>query len=362
MMSLYRRFRIRNAFMEAREEMYEKMIEELDKENGGSKRAETLSALFVAWTERQSKRNKWLAAAYASIAYKMNSEGRSLSDTLRHLVPFEERMVIWGGEQKGELVESLQHVLRIKRTLEEMKANSRAALMQPIHGAANVFGTSLLLGLWVWPDLMSAIPAEFWPAWTKPSIAFDLWFARNWPVLGIVAPVLYSYYYTLSRWTGRGRQIADRVFPWATYREEQSNVLLTTLAGLLSNKFTITHACEEIRAQASPYLRWHLNRITPRIEELGDEALKAFDTGLVSRAVMDRLEDAKRTRDLDKTIQHVGDKSLAAMVRISKRYAQGVSLVASSLFVGLFLYSAAVQLIGTQDATQAYSAKMQRVR
>lgn len=375
MMRLYRRFRIRNAFMEAREEMYEKMIEELDKENGGGKRTETLSALFVAWAERQSdtqprtsrsrktKRNKWLAAAYTSIAYKMNSEGRSLSDALLHLIPFEERMVIWGGEQKGELVESLHHVLRIKRTLEEMKANTRAALMQPIHGAANVFGTALLLGLWVWPDMMNSIPSEFWPGWTKPSIAFDLWFARNWPVLGIVAPLLYAYYYTLPRWTGQSRQIVDRVFPWATYREEQSNVLLTTLAGLLSNsKFTITHACEEIRAQASPYLRWHLNRITPQIEVLGDEALKAFDTGLISSAVMDRLEDAKRTRDLDRTIQHVGDRSLAAMVRISKRYAQYVSAIASFVFVILFLYSAAVQLMGTQNASQAYAAKLQRAR
>lgn len=360
MMNVYRRFRIRNAFMEAREDMYEKLIEELEKD--GSKRSETLSALFGAWAKRQSKRNKWLAAAYSSIEYKMNSDGRSLSETLRNLIPFEECMVIWGGEQKGELVESLHHVLRIKRTLEEMKANSRAALMQPIHGAANVFGTALLLGLWVWPDMMNAIPVEFWPSWTKPSIAFDLWFARNWPVIGILAPVLYAYHYTLSRWTGRSRQIADRVFPWATYREEQANVLLTTLAGLLSNKFTITHACEEIRAQASPYLRWHLNRITPQIEVLGDDALKAFNTGLVSRAVMDRLEDAKRTRDLDKTIQHVGDKSLAAMVRIAKQYAQGVSKIASFVFVMLFLYSAAVQLIGTQNASQAYAAKLQRAR
>ena len=58
----------------------------------------------------------------------------------------------------------------------------------------------------------------------------------------------------------------------------------------------------------------------------------------------------------------MGDKSLTAMVRIAKRYAQGVSMMASTFFVVLFLYSAAVQLIGTQDASQAYGAKLQRVR
>lgn len=360
MMGFYRRFRIRFAFMSAREELYEKLIEELERDS--AKRTETLSALFGAWAERESRRNKWLAAALSSIAQKMNNEGYSLSVTLHHLVPFEERMVIWGGEQKGELVESLRQALRIKSTLEQMKSNTRAAMAQPLYGFLNVFVTALVLGFLVWPDLMQSIPAEYWPEWTRPSIAFDLWIARNWPVLGILAPGLYLYFYSLPRWTGRSRQIADSVFPWAVYREEQSNVLLTTLAGLLRNKFTITDACEEIRNRSTPYLRWHLNRIIPGIERLGDKGLMAFDTGLISRAVMDRLEDAKRTRDLDKTIQHVGDKALESMVRIAKRYAQSVSMIASGGFMLLFLYSAAVQLVGTQDASQAYGAKLQRAR
>ena len=360
MMGFWRRYRIRSSFMAVREEVYEKMIEELEKD--GAKRTETLSALFRAWADRESKRNRRLAAAHSSIAQKMNEEGRPLSETLRYLVPFEERMVIWGGEQKGELVGALGQALRIKRTLEEMKTNSRAATLQPLGGFANVFITALVLGFMVWPDLIAAIPLEYWPAWALPSISFDMWLARNWPVIGVIAPVLYTYYYTLPRWTGRARQAFDRVFPWAAYREEQANILLTTLAGLVGNKFTIPDACEEIRARSTPYLRWHLNRIIPLIPQLGEDALKAFDTGLISRQVMDRLEDAKRTRDLDRTIQHVGDKSLAAMVRIAKRYAEGVSMVASSIFVGLFLYSAAVQLIATQEASDKYGAKMARPR
>lgn len=365
MMSLYRRFRVRWAFRSAREDLYEKLLEELGKE--GAKRTETLSALFAAWAQREAKRDdwlgrsKWLAVAHASIANKMNNEGQTLSETLKNLVPFEERMVIWGGEQRGQLVPSLQHALRIKRILEEMKSNTRAALQQPAVGAFNVFITSFILGIFVWPDLLRSIPSQFWPGWAMPSISFDLWFARNWPVLGLIAPMLYLYFYTLSRWTGRTRAIADKIFPWAIYREEQANVLLTTLAGLLNNNFTIPHACEEMRIRSTPYLRWHLNRIVPQLEVLGDEALRALDTGLISRSVMDRLEDSKRNRDLAGTVQHVGDKSLAAMVRTAKRYAAVVSTIVSLFFVLLFLYSAAVQLIGTQTASDAYGHKLQRM-
>lgn len=358
MIGLYRRFRIKMAFNAAREELYEKLIEELQKD--GAKRTDTTSALFDSWAEREMTRNKWLASSYLSIANKMNHEGKSLSDTLQHLVPFEERMVIWGGEQRGQLVPALEQALRIKQTLQDMKTNTRTAVRQPLFAAVQLFLTSFIIGGWVWPDMVRTIPFKFWPGWAVPSVSFDLWFARNWPILGIVVPMLYLYFYTLPRWTGRSRQIADRIFPWATYREEQANVLLTTLAGLLNNKFTIPHACEEIRVRSTPYLRWHLNRIVPQLTELGDNALKAFDTGLISRPVMDRLEDAKRTRDLDKTIQHVGDKALAAMVRTAKRFAEASSMLISLIFILFFLYSAGVQLIGTQQASDKYVGQLMR--
>lgn len=355
----YRRYKIRSEFLHAREDMYEKLIEELAKDGG--KRTETLSALFGGWAIREAKRNKWLASAYNSIANKMNNEGQSLSETLHYLVPFEERMIIWSGEAKGDLVASIEQALRVKRTLEEMKKNSRTALMQPAAHGLNFFLTSFVMGAWVWPDMIKAIAQSFWPAWTIPSIMLDLWFAKNWPIIGILAPVIYLYFYTLPKWTGKSRRIADKIVPWSIYRSEQENVLLTTLAGLVKNKFTIQHACEEMRVRSTPYLRWHLNRIIPQLEALGDDALKAFDTGLISRSVMDRLEDAKRTRDLDMTIQHVGDKALASMVRVAKIYAETISILVSLVFVFLFLYAAAVQFIGTQSASNAFAAKSTRM-
>jgi hypothetical protein len=212
--------------------------------------------------------------------------------------------------------------------------------------------------------MMRDVREEFWPAWALPSIYWDMWIARNWPVLGIVFVLLVAYVYTLPRWTGRSRQFFDRIPPWSTYRNQNANILLTTLAGLLANKVLIKEALEQIRDRSTPYMRWHLNRIIPRTEGKGTDGkggdgLAAFDTGLLSQAIIDRLEDASRTRDLDKTIVHVGDKALESLVKFVKVRAHFVSTIGALIVACLFLYSSAVQLIATQQATDAYAVKLQ---
>jgi type II secretory pathway component PulF len=356
MIGAIQRFFIKNAFFEERESIYERVAEEM--EGDGAKRMLTISEMFAGWAERDGKRQKGVAVAYASVANKINNTGCGLADAIAHLVPFEERMLIWAGEQNGKLPEALRSAIRIKIALAEMKDAVNAALAQPVFGFVGVVLTSWFMGSQLWPDMLRSINESYWPRWALPAIYFDLWITKNWPVLFIVGILIAVYHYSLPRWTGRVRHFVDRFPPYSVYREENANILLTTLAGFLSNRFVITDACIEINKKATPYLRWHLNRIIPRIEAEGDNVLEAFNTGLLSRAVIDRLEDAKRTRDLDKTIIHVGDKALSSLVRIVKLRANILNTVGTAV-VGIFvLYSAAVQLIATQDATNKYTSQL----
>jgi len=360
MMSLLRRLMIRNAFHEAREDIYESLAEELKKDS--AKRTETISATFEAWARRDAKRKLPIAIAHASIVRRLNDNGDSFADAIGPLIPFEERMIIWAGEHNGELSTALLHAVRVKNALSEMKDAVRAAVAQPAFGFLGVLFTSAMLGVLLWPEMLRDIKPQYWPGWALPGIYWDLWLARNWPVLGIIGILIGAYYYTLPRWTGRSRQWIDRFPPWSAYREENANVLLTTLAGFLSNRFVITDACEKIRERATPYLRWHLNQIIPKIEGKGESALEAFNTGLLSRPILDRLQDANRTRDLDKTIIHVGDKALKALVRHVKARANIINTLGSLIVAVFFLYSAAVQLIATQDATDRYASHLQSGR
>jgi type II secretory pathway component PulF len=352
-----KRWYVRNALLENREVIFENLTDEVARDS--AKRTDTISGVFSAWAARDSARRLAIAHAYSSIARRMNEGGSSFADAIGPMIPFEEHMVIWAGEQNGQIELALKQATRIKQLLEKMKDSVRAAILQPIAQFLGVLLTSLLMGTLMWPDMLRDLKDEFWPTWAKPAIYFDLWVARNWPALGIVLILLVLYHYTLPRWTGRSRQLFDRLPPWSTYRNESANVVLTSLASFLSNGFLIKSALEQIRDKATPYLRWHLNRIIPRIDVKGADAIGALNTGLFSQAVLDRLEDASRTRDLDNTIIHVGDKSLESLIKLVTIRAQVVSTIGTVIIYTFFVYSASVQLIGTTQATQAYIKKLQ---
>lgn len=357
MFEFYKRFQVKNAFYEQRENIYEMLADEVTKD--AAKRTDTISSIFAAWAKRDSARGLRIAIAYSAIVRRMNDGGSSFADAIGPLIPFEEQMLIWAGEKTGKLDAALRQAVRVKRLLGGMKDAVRAAIVQPLFSFFGVLFTSFFMGKMLWPGMLRDIRPEFWPGWALPSIYFDMWIARNWPAIAIIFVLIWVYHYTLPRWTGRWRHFFDKIPPWSTYRDENANILLTTLAGLLTNKLVITEALEQIRDRATPYLRWHLNRIIPKIEGKGADALAAFNTGLISQSIVDRLDDASRTRDLDATIVHVGDKALDALVHHVKVRAHVVSTIGALLVSCCFLYSAAVQLIATQQATEAYAAKLQ---
>jgi len=352
MIHFIHRWRVRNAFHEQREDIYESLADEVASET--AKRTDTLSAVFATWQERDAARGLPIASAYGSIVRRMNDAGSSFADAIGTLIPFEERMLLWAGEQSGQLGPAFIQAVRIKNLLGNMKDAVRAAILQPVFNFIGVLLTSFFMGKILWPGMLRDLREEYWPTWALPSIYWDLWIARNWPFLGIMLILLAAYHYTLPRWTGRSRQLFDRIPPWSTYRNENANTLLTTLASLLANGFIITDALEQIRDRSTPYLRWHLNRIIPKIEAKGADWISAFNTGLLSQPIRDRLVDASRTRDLDRTLIHVGDKALESLVKHVKIRAHTVSTIGTLIVSLFFIYAAAVQMIATQQATEAY--------
>ena len=72
---------------------------------------------------------------------------------------------------------------------------------------------------------------------------------------------------------------------------------------------------------STPYLRWHLALMQQRIKIHGNDPIKAFETGLFSRAILDRLGDTLRTRSPDEALSHIGTKSLDAIVRLVRQSA-----------------------------------------
>lgn len=353
MIRILRRLWIKSQFRDTRESIYETLIAELSKD--GARRSETISATFEAWAARDRARKLSVAAAHSSIAARMNINGMSFAESLADLVPLEEQLVIWAGEQTGNLVTGIEQALRVKTAMQKMKEHVREAILQPLLQLGGFVLTCVLFGSALWPKLLPAIPLVYFDDWAKPGIYLDLWLAKNWPLLAILFVATVLYLYALPRWTGRVRNFFDRFPPWSSYRNQTANIVLTTLAGFIANGMVITDACRAIRDRAPPYMRWQLNRIIPNIDK-GEDALDAFYTGLFSREIVDRLQDARRTRDLDKTIVHVGYQSLSGLVRLVARQAAALNNIGRGFAALLMIYSMAIQLLAVQDATDRYTS------
>jgi hypothetical protein len=126
----------------------------------------------------------------------------------------------------------------------------------------------------------------------------------------------------------------------------------------MENGKMLPEALTMIADGSPPYLRWHAEIIKKRINSFGEDAIRAFDTGLFSRPILDRLDDAARSKGLIQALTSLGDRSLDSIVRIVKLNAHIVNSI-GLVVVGLFFaYSVAVQLIGVQNASDRYMSSI----
>lgn len=349
----------KRAFMQVRADVYEIIASQLT--DAGSRRIETLAETFAAWARRDSARGHSVAAVYHAIEQRLR-KGQSFSSALKGFVPTEEIMLIDAGEASGRLAESFQAALASQSADAEMRGAMAGAMLQPIFNFLGFFVSSIALGKMLWPELMATFAEEFWPSWCLPLIKWDLWLADNWSITALILVLLPAYYYTLPRWYGRTRQIADHIAPWSLYRDRNASRLLVIIAGLIRAGMKVDDALERVRKASTPYMRWHLSVMLKRMQVHANEPIRAFETGLFSRPILDRLADAMRTRAPDEALSLMGDRSLQAIIKLVKRSAAFANSVCMLLIGLLFAYSIAVQVIGAQDASSAFTTNLTSVK
>lgn len=345
----------KRAFMSVRADVYEIIISQLT--DAGSRRIETLAETFAAWAKRDAERGQSVAAVYKAIEQRLR-KGQPFSAALKGFVPDEERMLIDAGEASGRLADSFRAALSSQQADAEMRGAMAGAMLQPIFNFLGLVATSVALGAMLWPELMATFAEKYWPAWCLPLIKSNVWLANNWTVLTLLILLLPAYYYALPRWSGRSRQFADHMPPWSLYRDRNASRLLVIVAGLIRAGMTVDAALERVKKSSSPYMRWHLSVMIRRLQMYSNDPIKAFETGLFSRPILDRLGDAMRTQSPDEALSFMGDRSLQAIIKLVKRAAASANVVCMAIIGLLFAYSIAVQVIGAQEASSAFTTEM----
>lgn len=348
-------WRAKRAFLKVRADVYESLASQLT--DAGSRRVETLAETFGAWAKRDSARGLRVAAVYAAIEQRLR-KGNSFAGSLKGFVPKEETMLIDAGEASGRLAQAFRAALTSQSANDEMRGTMAGAMMQPAFNFVGLVVSSIVLGNMLWPDLLATFDAKYWPTWCMPLIESNIWLANNWPLSLVALLALPAYYLSLPRWTGRSRQFFDRIPPWSLYRDRNASGLLVILAGLIRAGLTVDDAIDRVRKSSTPYMRWHLALMLTRLQTHSNDPIKAFETGLFSRPILDRLADALRTRAPDEALSLMGEKSLQAILRMVAKAAAAANSICMLVIGLLFAYSIAAQVIGAQDASSAFVTDM----
>lgn len=342
-------------FRANRFEIYEQLLAKLDPT--GRSAVQSLSEIFHEWAVREKKRNDSLQYVYAYIR-RQTEKGVSLAEALRPFVDNEEYLVLAGGEVGGNLRESIRKLLANAEARQQMTDAVMSAMWVPASGFLAVLVMSVVLGAFLWPDFVRAIPDRFWADWTKPCLVVQIWLGKHWPVSLFALVLVGLYFATLSRWTGPTREMFDKFPPWSIHKGRLAANVLTTIAALVSSGMTVRESFVMVKERASPYLRWHVSRIVRRYDSPGIEGVSALRTGFFSQRMMDRVEDAAAGRSFDETLQDVGDRSLKLIVRTLKGQSVAASLVLVIIAGLLLTYITAVIAFGIQDATDAFTRSL----
>lgn len=339
------------AFQSSRLDIYESLHEAVSDQVGQT--PVPLVDRFKAWAERDLKRKDLRGQVFAHVQRRLQLGGTTLGAALRPFVPQDEFLILASSDRHANLRYCLELVIRNIMATRNMAAAVRVALLQPTVAFIAILVLSWTFGVFLWPEFARTVPRTYWPHWALPCVDVQVWIARNiWMLLALPA-VWLVYTVTLPRWTGHLRSWVDRFPPWSIYKARQAASFLGVLSALVASGHTVREALVLIRDLASPYMRWHLSRIIARYDRAGSDSISALRTGLLSQAIMDRVEDAAAGRQFDEVLRHVGETTMRLIIEQVKRQADRANWFFMALVGALFIYVSMVVTQGIQEATDA---------
>lgn len=211
-------------------------------------------------------------------------EGMPLRKAIEVAVPREEVALIAGGEQSGKLAHALEVLIETHDRVEAVVRAYKSAVARPVQSLAMVYGLLWVVGGYVIPNLVQGLPEKDVHGvglmmYEGAEFSHSLWSAI--PPLLIVAVILLVRW-SMPRWTGSSRIVAERFFPYSFYRDIEGYKWLSSFAGMIEAGIPDVHILARQMETANPWLKERLRHVRFRMTEGGlnlAEALKAKGPG-----------------------------------------------------------------------------------
>lgn len=238
--------------------------------------------------------------------------GGDLFSTWSATLPLEDLLAIQSAQYAGAdaLTRTLRQLANVVRLVDRARLILLTTAFSGIAALLLAFGSILSIPFFTakqFRKVFAAVPPEYFSAWTKALFATEEVLSFAWPYVGFgllfsVIALLWSF----TNWTGKFRELADRIGPWAFYRRVHTLRFISLLAVTLNpggcHSARLRDAVALQTQGASPWFERHLCSMVRRLD-LGAPATDALDTGLIDPDIWWYFTDLTRTLGLDEALQ-----------------------------------------------------------
>lgn len=221
--------------------------------------------MFQARLQRRKKRDS--AKVVGDMVRRMK-DGKNLSDAMSVWIPQDEAMIIASGEMSGDPAQSFDLILEAKERVAKVKRALTSSMVTPVIYMIALLGMLWGIGAFVVPGLQAALPASKAHGLIGGLYVASAFATSWWAVLPLVLAValITATVWSLPRWTGAGRVIAERFFPWSFYRDIQGYTWLLGFSALLRAGMSDVEILNRQAKQANPWLKERLVIVRRQME------------------------------------------------------------------------------------------------
>lgn len=245
-----------------------------------------------------------------------------------------EIMLLSAGEQSGSLRGALESCVKLMVSGKKIKSTIISGITYPAFLIMMAFGVLLLFGYKVIPVFSAIVGDDKWTGMAGMMVSISHW-VQNYLVFAAIAVIVIIavFFWTLPRWVGKYRVIADRYVPWSVYRMIQGSAWMIALAAMIDAGMRIETALDEMRKRANP---WLASRIASCLVGMRSgftvgESLSNSGMEFPDREIIDDLVVYSSLSGFDDALKKIGDEWLEDGVDRIK----GVMAVLFSMFVVL---------------------------
>ena len=226
-----------------------------------------INQALTSFCKRLQRRNKPSSLKIVRGIERRLRDGSTLASALKPWVTSDEVSLIASGELSSTLPRSFDLIIESQHRISRVRRSLQGTVRRPVILGVAVYAMLWAIGTYMTPTFQLILPAE--NAHGMSSLLYflgDVAQSAYVILIPLVASVLFSVIkWSLPRWGGRYRILAERFFPFSYYRDMEGYAWLMSFSALLRADMPDTDILKFQLKNANPWLSERLNSLRRRM-------------------------------------------------------------------------------------------------